>query len=84
MDSVVQEHGDDFTIRLFAANKTWAQVDRELRKAGYSKNYPGSGWSSYGRVNRLVKEGRLKRVGRGRYVPCCPHCGEPFLLLGCN
>jgi hypothetical protein len=53
MESVVDEHGDDFVIRLFAANKSLAQVDRELRKAGYHMDYPGS---SYRRINRLVKE----------------------------
>ena len=40
MESVVDEHGDDFVIRLFAANKSLAHVDRELRKAGYHKDYP--------------------------------------------
>jgi hypothetical protein len=80
---IVDRLGDDLVIRMCLAGQgEWAKLDYALRENGFSRVPENpNGWSndSLKRVNRLIKEGAIKRPSRGRYIACCPNCGTEIL-----
>jgi hypothetical protein len=80
---VVDGLGDDLVIRMCLAGQgEWAKLDYALRDNGFSRApEPLSGWpnDSLKRINRLLKQGTIKRLSRGLYVACCPNCGTEIM-----
>jgi len=63
MSSVLDERGDDLVIRICLEGRgRWVDIDRALKDSGFSRNIEGSGWPSYPRIQRMIRENKIMRA----------------------